>query len=240
MFSKNKGFSLVELMITVSLIGILAAIGIPNYSKFRIRSFQSEAKSQLATLYTAEKSFYFQYNVYYSSLKAIGFAPMGRARYNIGFGAYGGTPLAEVPFSPTDTMSSKSICTGVGGVGTATSCEMINLTPNMPMTATATDAGFIASAVTYEDLMASRQDANSSPVVAFAEWMIQGAESFAQFTPGVIPPGTPKCTMLVGYSIDGWGITHDKAITNAKLTYSVRDTTFNQDECIMATSIIGL
>lgn len=84
------GFSLVELMITLALIGVLAAIGLPSYKRMRTKAFQAEAKSHLSAIYTAEKSFFFEYNAYSASLKAIGYAPMGRNRFNAGFGSYAG------------------------------------------------------------------------------------------------------------------------------------------------------
>lgn len=46
----QQGFSLVELMTTIALIGILVAIGLPSYSKFRAKAYQSEAKTALAML----------------------------------------------------------------------------------------------------------------------------------------------------------------------------------------------
>ena len=53
MLRKNaRGFTLIELMIVVAIIGILAAIAIPNFLRFQARARQSEANSNLKTLFT--------------------------------------------------------------------------------------------------------------------------------------------------------------------------------------------
>lgn len=81
----NKGFSLVELMVVVAIIGILASVAVPQFSKFQAKSRQSEAKSSLTTLYTAEKSFNAEYAGYATAFQALGYAPAGDVLYNVGF-----------------------------------------------------------------------------------------------------------------------------------------------------------
>ncbi len=53
----QKGFTLIELMIVVAIIGILAAIAIPNFLQYQMKSRQSEAKTNLQAIRTSEISF---------------------------------------------------------------------------------------------------------------------------------------------------------------------------------------
>nr|AFX67116.1 pilin [Myxococcus sp. 082B06] len=78
---RNRGFTLIELMIVVAIIGILAAIAIPNFIKFQARSKQSEAKTNLKALYTAQKSFFSEKDRYSNFANEIGFAPERGNRY---------------------------------------------------------------------------------------------------------------------------------------------------------------
>ena len=77
-----KGFTLIELMIVVAIIGILAAIAIPNFIKFQARSKQSEAKANLKAMFTAEKAFYQEKDRFSSLVGEVGFAPERNNRYN--------------------------------------------------------------------------------------------------------------------------------------------------------------
>ena len=83
----NAGFSLVELMVVVAIIGILASIAMPQFQKFTFKARMTEAKAGLSSLYTAEKAFYAEWSEYDSRFGAIGYAPEGNYYFNIGFGA---------------------------------------------------------------------------------------------------------------------------------------------------------
>ena len=53
----SRGFSLIELMIVVAILGILAGVAIPQYNRFKLRAYQSEAKKELGTYYTLQAAF---------------------------------------------------------------------------------------------------------------------------------------------------------------------------------------
>jgi prepilin-type N-terminal cleavage/methylation domain-containing protein len=58
-FKKNeKGFTLIELLIVVAIIGILAAIAIPQFASYRQKAFNSAAQSDLRTMRTNLEGFY--------------------------------------------------------------------------------------------------------------------------------------------------------------------------------------
>jgi type IV pilus assembly protein PilA len=88
---KKKGFTLIELMIVVAIIGILAAIAIPNFIKFQARSKQSEPKSNLKALFVAQRSYFAEKDSFSSYVSEIGFQPERGNRYMI---ANGGTSLS--------------------------------------------------------------------------------------------------------------------------------------------------
>lgn len=60
----RKGFTLIELMVVVAIIAILAAIAIPQYRKFQLKSKTVEAKENIGAIVTAEESFAAEHGQY--------------------------------------------------------------------------------------------------------------------------------------------------------------------------------
>lgn len=63
--TNEKGFTLIELLVVVAIIGILAAIAIPQFAAYKTRSFNARAQSDLRNSLTAEEA-YFVDNEFYS------------------------------------------------------------------------------------------------------------------------------------------------------------------------------
>ena len=68
---KQEGFTLIELMIVVAIIVILAAIAIPNFIQYQMRSRTSEAKTNLSAVKTANLAFQAENRCFWSSAAAV-------------------------------------------------------------------------------------------------------------------------------------------------------------------------
>ena len=103
--ARRGGFTLIELMIVVAIIGILAAIAIPNFLRFQLKAKSSEGKTNLAAIRTAEESYFAEYGLYVSS----DLSPPSHARNikthfthanaNLGFDQVGWEPEGDVFFN---------------------------------------------------------------------------------------------------------------------------------------------
>ena len=69
--NKNNGFTLIELMIVIAIIGILAAIAIPQFSAYRVRSYNANAESDIRNIATAQEAYYVDALRYCSSVGVL-------------------------------------------------------------------------------------------------------------------------------------------------------------------------
>ena len=72
---KQEGFTLIELMIVVAIIGILAAIAIPNFIQYQMRSRTSEAKTNLSAIKTSELAFQAENRCFLTSTEVVPATP---------------------------------------------------------------------------------------------------------------------------------------------------------------------
>ena len=118
----QKGFTLVELMIVVAIIGVLAAVAVPNYQKYQSKARQSEAKIALAAMFTAEKAYYSENSTYSLCLNQMGYTPDGvtaasntasRRYYTVGFNT---AALGGATCGPTGLMDCNGYVFNATGV----------------------------------------------------------------------------------------------------------------------------
>jgi type IV pilus assembly protein PilA len=80
---KQAGFSLVELMVVVGIIGILAAIAVPKLQQFTAKAKQSEAKGMLRSIYTFQESYIAENGAPSASINNIGASSVKGKTYEV-------------------------------------------------------------------------------------------------------------------------------------------------------------
>jgi len=125
--SNHRGFSLTELMIVVAIIGILAAIAIPNFLQYQAKAKQSEAKRNLVAIHTGEIAYFAEYNNYIDDFNAIGFSVSGSSQryyYELG-NASSGTLPAGCTASTLDNVSTGAfMAAAVGNIDGDATCDV--------------------------------------------------------------------------------------------------------------------
>lgn len=104
----QKGFTLIELMIVVAIIGILAAIAIPNFLRYQAKAKQGEAKTNLGAIGTNAESFRAENDTYVATVAQLGWAAQGTNRYAY---AYNNLALAAAQGAATAACTNAAAAT---------------------------------------------------------------------------------------------------------------------------------
>src|SRR5260370_28074052 len=104
--NRRRGFTLIELVIVMGIIGVLSSVALPIFFQYQSRARQAEAKAQLKSWYNTEASVFAERGNYFETMADSGFVPGRGNRYQYLFSSscsYAIRARMNPPIPPLDS-----------------------------------------------------------------------------------------------------------------------------------------
>ena len=126
---RSRGFSLIELMVVVAIAGILAAIALPAYRAYVLKSHRTEAKTALLDLAGREERYYNTNNAYTQAQADLGYGTAGNVtNLSVGSGYYQVSIPTPTAATATTAAAYTITATAVGNQTNDTPCASFTVT----------------------------------------------------------------------------------------------------------------
>lgn len=146
----DKGFTIIELMIAVAIIGILVVVAIAAFTTFQAKSKQAEAKVNLEAIGNLALAYKAENNIYITDFVGLGWSPTGNTRYGYYYNTslFSGTPAitpsggCNIPatYSAASATDSAFTAIAIGDLDRDAACDEWRYNQNRDLQNTINDA----------------------------------------------------------------------------------------------------
>ena len=179
----KAGFTLVELMVVVAIIGILSAVAIPNFKRYQAKSKTSEAKLHLASIYSGETALAGDYDSFGTCSEFMGYDRVASGTYYaLGFSTHNATANAKV-----DSNAGFSSCTSTSNCCGYASATYTYAASKAVGGVTASATSLLASSTVGNNgtaFVAEAAGRISADTTTFDRWTINAQKLLKQSTVG--------------------------------------------------------
>ncbi len=127
-FRKAKGFTLIEIMVTVAIVGILAAIALPNYTSYVARARRADARAQLVQAAQFMQRYFSANDSYTTNRAGVTVNVIDAIPGSIKQSPSDGTAVYQLSVSATASAYTLTMAPVSGGVAATDACGSFTLT----------------------------------------------------------------------------------------------------------------